>query len=482
LVMVTAPGFYLPIATPLQLPSDESEKHRAVSSSIAVRREGSPRDVLHNASKNFLSEGAAAEEKMVFDFAASSPATLWSLDARAIGADKQSYTKAPVAMRSFVDKNSSRNVDVRSMESAIFAACQDSSTSVASNSPANISEASQGSFLGSSQSPTHRTMLHISSARLPQAQGSVFAVLEETCAFPDPMLEVLFLHQLCALFLDPKKVFLDTNKLALAARTLCLIVLFCRKLLWRNLTTLCRGGSAAASSPALDISGSSASAPAFAHPGAHLEALIGAIPDVCQACMAFAGRGGGPDGRSSGLWMSALEALLYIAEDTLPALDLCDLGPGTTSAYWTAVVGCLAEAVAAPEPSDPVSSPIDFPSTADAELLAQAVGNLIAHRIISCKATPPKELDQAVQVLNGLISRQGSNTGAVGGEENDQLAQTGSQGTGGGAPATIGYLFELCACDVSSSSDGAARPTGAGNDLSICALSAKGGVFLRRSN
>lgn len=76
---------------------------------------------------------------------------------------------------------------------------------------ASLDESAQA-FLGSRQSPTHRTMLHISTPKLSQCQGSLFRLLEETPGFSEPFLEVFFIYQLCAVFLDIRRVLLDTNK------------------------------------------------------------------------------------------------------------------------------------------------------------------------------------------------------------------------------------------------------------------------------
>lgn len=62
----------------------------------------------------------------VFDFVATSPTRLWDVAARtANSSGAKAYSKAAVATTSLVDANQSRNLDARSMESALREVCQD---------------------------------------------------------------------------------------------------------------------------------------------------------------------------------------------------------------------------------------------------------------------------------------------------------------------------------------------------------------------
>eukprot|EP00439_Symbiodinium_sp_Y106_P062155 s2220_g9.t1 len=92
--------------------------------------------------------------------------------------------------------------------------------------------------LSPSRTPTHRTMLHTCSARLQHVQGTAFSLLEEVPSFEDSYLEALFLCQMCAVFLDLRHICVDSNRLALAVRSLCVLIVFCRRTLLHQLLKL----------------------------------------------------------------------------------------------------------------------------------------------------------------------------------------------------------------------------------------------------
>eukprot|EP00435_Cladocopium_sp_Y103_P033896 s2246_g8.t1 len=89
------------------------------------------------------------------------------------------------------------------------------------------------------RSPTHRTMLHVSSARLQHVQGIAYGFIEETTGVPTSV-EAIFLCQLCAVFLDGRRI-VDSNKLALAVRSLCVLILFCRRIVLEQLSAASKG-------------------------------------------------------------------------------------------------------------------------------------------------------------------------------------------------------------------------------------------------
>ncbi|CAE7250559.1 unnamed protein product, partial [Symbiodinium necroappetens] len=89
-----------------------------------------------------------------------------------------------------------------------------------------------------SRTPTHRTMLHTCSARLQHVQGTAFSLLEEIPSFEDGYLEALFLCQMCVVFLDLRHICVDSNRLALAVRSLCVLIVFCRRTLLHQLLKL----------------------------------------------------------------------------------------------------------------------------------------------------------------------------------------------------------------------------------------------------
>lgn len=110
-------------------------------------------------------------------------------------------------------------------------------------------------------------------------------------------------------------------------------------------------------------------------------------------------------------------------EDTLPAVERCTLRPDTLSAYWEAVAASLADAVRTALPS-PERGP--WPPTAaeclDANLLAQAVGNLVAYRLLASSATPQDRLSRGVGVSARLhLGKQ------LSGEASESLGRRGRQ-------------------------------------------------------
>jgi hypothetical protein len=219
LVLVTSPSFYLPNSTPFQDVTSlgQTEADGGPQTLVAAVR-ACTTDSESQRSETTVNTAlsSADEDREVFSFAERSPEALWSWQSRLDGSSSQGYSKAAVPMKQFVDVHQSQNLEVRSVQSTLRAIRSDSDTS--------IEDIIKGA-LGAAQSPTHRTMLHISSAKLTPVQSNVFSLLEET-QFLEPRLAVMFLCQLCAIFLDIRRVVLDSNKVALAARSLALLVLF----------------------------------------------------------------------------------------------------------------------------------------------------------------------------------------------------------------------------------------------------------------
>jgi len=500
LVLTTSPSFYLSTSVPLFESGTLQPSKEDVGSSVDHV------GLLKESVRLCMEEAASAAvlmpmDREVFEFTSSAPEALWRLESRVeCCAGSRTYTKKPTEVSSFVDANPSKNLDIRSMEFALRDVIQQVSAT---------DEATQA-FLGPGRSPTHRTMLHISSSRLQHVQGFVFGLLEDTQGFPEPGLEVLFLLQCCAMFLDVDRVLQDTNKVALAARTLCLLVLFCRRVLLLHLSRLARPG---------------ADPGEMAQEAAHLEVLLGqAVPHLCRVVTALVRARGRPGLRQSGLGKLAFEALIYLIEDSLPAVERCALGSDTLASYWEAVSSSLAGAVASlpapPEPKagKPAAAAAPTPAErADADLLTQAAGNLVAHRVLSCAVAPAEVLEGAVRLLEALADLQSRLTQAglrplgpaspAGGPKQatrargDALtpgpgvalmpkqAPVADSGAVAGAASAesgvvertnLGHLFDLC--DARLEEEGCLSPGGPEEDCncySVAAFSARGGLALR---
>lgn len=397
LVLVTSPSFYLPTSTPLKADGRAGcDDVQGVRPALAA----AARTCLENT-------GECGDE--VLRFVEAAPDMLFRLDARTRHCRQRTFVKTPGAVTRLVDANPSRNFEIGSMESAIADVAR-------SDGPTTQADAVQA-FLGAPRSPTHRTMLFISSARLQHVQSSVFALLEETHSLPSPALEGLFIALCCAAFLNLGRVLEDSNKLALAARTLCLLVLFTRRTLLQHLA----GTPSAGSDAAIASTG-------------HLEALLGqSVPHICRVVTALACCHGFPQLHESGLWRLAVEMLLYLMEDTLPAVEKAVLGLEASAAYWDAVMGSLQEvsAVMVPQPG---LSPGD---AADADLLTQAMGNFVANRLLTCSSAPPKVAEAAVGLLEKLAGLRSDVP------QSSRMASMPSVSLDLGA---LGHLFDLCSC------------------------------------
>mmetsp|Transcript_142653 Transcript_142653/g.371751 ORF Transcript_142653/g.371751 Transcript_142653/m.371751 type:complete len:1968 (+) Transcript_142653:130-6033(+) len=462
LVLTTSPSFYLSSSTPLTPPSGSTGSKPVSDHPLNMVDHSAS---LAEAVRLCMEEAGAVlspMDKEVFEFGASAPEILWSFEERVNNGQQslRTYIKAPSDVGILVDGNQSKNLDIRSMESALREVCQEASST---------EEAAQA-FLGPGRSPTHRTMLHISSSRLQHVQGFVFGLLEDTQGFPEPQLEVFFLFQCCATFLDIRRVLVDTNKLALAARTLCLLVLFCRRVLLLHLSRLARPGADPGD---------------LAAEAAHLEALLGqAVPHLCRTVASLACAHELPALRLSGFWKLAVEALIYLIEDTLPAVERCTLAPDTLSAYWEATSTSLSDVVMMALTS-PHTAPSFQPSPAecaDVDLLAQATGNLIAHRLLPCAVAPPEVGECGVRLLVALAGLQSQLSAISAGVAGGMKRTPSTLDSGAGSVATnepipewtnLGHLFDLCARPWEDDGDAAVqRPDEEDCKLSIAALSA----------
>jgi len=279
-------------------------------------------------------------------------------------------------------------------------------------------------------------------------------------------LEVFFIYQLCAVFLDIRRVLLDTNKFALAARTLCLLILFCRRVLFNNLGKMLLHRATPDSSNAPQTDAANAESAARTQALAHVEALIGAVPHLCRVltalvCSGQAGHQARPWLRESGLWKLALEALLYIIEDSLPALEHCSLAPRCSSEYWRAVMEALARVISSVMAADARHHPKPEAADADeADMLFQAVANLITHRLLACKVAPPEVSEKAVKLLGDLVGLQSDLAGFQDGGSRRPACER----------ATLGHLFDIC-----STREEAADGMAEGCEQSVAAMSARSG-------
>ncbi|CAJ1439002.1 unnamed protein product, partial [Effrenium voratum] len=335
LVLATAPSWYLASA-PWQ--ADDTALGGEPSSVGGLLKEA-------------LAEVPAQSDERVHEFIEASPAVLWDLSRRTEG-EPLVYSKAPAPVANLVTPNASK--------SELW------STAALRERP---SEELMQSFL-SAHTPTHRTMLNISSARLQHVQGIAFGFLEETQSL-GVAVEAVLLCQLCAVFLDGHRM-VDSNKLALAARTLCVIILVCRRSL---LEQMLRIGDPELQPSALR----------------HIEKFLNSIiPMLCQALTALICCKGPP--KRAGVWKLALEALFYIVEDSLPALAHC----AVADSYWCAVTTSLSK----------VLQEMLAPGSDDS-LLSQVFGNLLTQRILPCPQTPAAAAEKIVHLLQVLVSQPG---------------------------------------------------------------------------
>lgn len=473
-VLVTSPSFYLPSSTPLkaatslQDSADDMQGHQArlVKAVGICRRAEAAQAAAQDANMQPLGE--------VFDFADRSPELLWNLQSRVSHHPNRlsSYSRSAATVHGVVDVNPSRNSDIKSLESALRDACRES----------GLTDEVAQTFLGPTRSPTHRTMLHISSSRLQHVQGFVFTLLEEAPCFPEPFLAVFFLYHCCAVFLNTRVMPLDTNKLALAARSLCLLVSFCRRVLLHSLSKLACPGSELAGRREDD-----AQRPSLRDPLEHLEALLSALPDLCEVLLPIATGRGCPQLHDTGLWKLAVETLIYLIEDTLPALSPAGavINREVAAAYWAAVVKTLRQVVSAALPAGVAKGDVQGGegTSGESEFLVQAVGNLIVHRILLCKVAPEEVSEQAVRLLGDLVALQSRAANPLDGN-GMSVARTGSDNGGAtnglaqqrSAPerhVALSYLFDLC---LDPDSNGAAAGGGRhAVEESIAAMTARGG-------
>ncbi|CAK0792059.1 unnamed protein product [Prorocentrum cordatum] len=391
------PSFYLPSSAPLRSAGAAEGRGPAHAEALAAAAAA--------CAEAGSAEVAGAHDEEIFAFAGAAPDILWKVEGRRpAGAAASSYAKAPVAVSCYVEANQNRNLDVRSVEFALRSLEQPPGAPGAEGDAARPDEEVVQTFLGTTQSPTHRTMLHVSAPRVQHVQGFALGLLEEAQGFPQPALEVFFLYMLCSVFLDARRVLLDTNKVALAARAMCLLVLFCRRVVLHN---LCRLGTAACRGRADAV--------------AHLEALLAvSLPHVLRSLMALA-RSDGPSGlREAGLWKLALETAVYLVDDSLPAVERGEVSKKTCAAYWAAVSEVLGAAVKSAL-HEPEAAAAAAPGAAP--LLVEALGGLCAQRALPC-ATVPAEVSERVVGLLGELD-----------------AASGRLGAGRGA---LGHLFDLC--------------------------------------
>eukprot|EP00928_Gymnodinium_smaydae_P036349 TRINITY_DN25427_c0_g1_i1.p1 TRINITY_DN25427_c0_g1~~TRINITY_DN25427_c0_g1_i1.p1 ORF type:complete len:1907 (-),score=273.59 TRINITY_DN25427_c0_g1_i1:257-5833(-) len=409
LVLVTSPSFFVSSCQPLERPQTQEDSKPAGSDFQGL-------ETALASAINFYkgcAEQAACthDDAHVFQSMSEGPEVLFDLLKRSPDSSRPlAYSKAVGPIKNVVDENKSRSSDIKGAGDALVQIQRNASAADCEGKPEDV----HLQFLGPPSSPTHRTLLHISSARLQHVQGIVFGHLEETPELVDPSFIHIFLARCCAIFLNMRYVLLDTNKLALASRTLCLIILFCRRVVIENLSAKALGRKLS---------------PSGGQPERHVEALISAIPMVCKivASFACAGKGIAPAHisvgiKSSGIWKIAVEALLYMIEDTLPVLESGCVSAKVASAYWDVVLQSLEDLVlkALPEQTCPVS---------EFDMLVQAIANLMVHKLFACSLAPKSLQERMVRLLAELAALQ----------RNFCPAETHSPTT-----SVLGNLFDIC--------------------------------------
>lgn len=412
-VLLTEPAFYLE-STPLQAAHapvvDASSIDGAVAEAVQwyVREWRERRPGI---------ECETSEDLAVLSFAEKSPASLWNFELRRRPKSGQLYGKASVPVRSFVEANSSRSLEVRSVAALISGAESEMKTS---------------------HLPSHRTMLHVSSCKLTHTQSALFSMLEDMQSFSEPFVEVLFIHQLCAVFLDVRLVLKDTNRFALAGRALILLIIFTRRVVLANL----RKG----------VSESS------------VEMLLASIPHVLRIVTQLSCSEGSKI-RESGLWKLAMEALVYLIEDTVPAVAHVARSE-VKDAYWKAVAQSLAEVVGKVLISQHGSNP------AAEIVLAEVIGNLVVHRLLVSPEAPSWVAERTVRVLVDLAGLS---------EDTSALSLEGVSSKGStelSTPLALGHLFHLCACSDREAAarigDGGLEDDGEQNVQSVASMTAGG--------
>ncbi|CAE7229465.1 EMB2654 [Symbiodinium natans] len=249
----------------------------------------------------------------------------------------------------------------------------------------------------------------VQKARLQHVQGTAFGLLEEMPCLTDSYLEALFLCQMCVIFLDPGQVSLDSNRLALAVRSLCVLVVFCRRTLLHQL---------------LKLSGEPT---ACLEASRHLQSFLGeSMPRLFEVLADLAcGKGRCQTVRRCGLWKLALEALFYLVEDSLAAIGRFDLDSDASNSYWSALTtsfsrvlsGALQSPRRSTQPVPTRSSKCDHnrseANMADVSVLSQVLGNLLMQRILPCSKTPATAAESAVHLLQVLVSQQGMGSSSL---------------------------------------------------------------------
>jgi len=342
LVMSTIPSWYLPSATPWLEASEDEDDTGGADALLA---------------KN-LEKAGFLQDKELIDFIQVSPDKLWDLQLRtenqAEGGPVR-YTKAATATSAVVASNSSRSQEI---------------WTCAATWQAETPEEPQ---MLSARCPTHRTMLHVSSARLQHVQGIAYSFIEETCNLGS--VEAIFLCQLCAVFLDGRRI-VDSNKLALAVRSLCVLILFCRRSFMQMMTG--QGGNGELSVFITEV-----------------------IPMLCQVLAKLICYKGRINLHHTCLWKLAMEALFYIVEDSLLSLEHCDLE--VDDRYWDVMASTFSK----------VAEVLQLTHDDDVSLLSQVFANLLMQRLLVCTKTPLFMAERAVGLLQVLVRDSGMGSASL---------------------------------------------------------------------
>lgn len=141
-------------------------------------------------------------------------------------------------------------------------------------------------------------------------------------------------------------------------------------------------------------------------PGRHLEHFLGAIvPRLLEVLTDLACGKGRKAVRRFGLWKLALEALFYLVEDSLAGVARCELEPDAAKRYWDALITCFSKVLGEALPARPEGNA--------GALLSQVLGNLLMQRILPCSKTPASVAEDAVHLLQVLVSQQGMGSSSL---------------------------------------------------------------------
>merc|ERR1719469_1675037 len=98
--------------------------------------------------------------------------------------------------------------------------------------------------------------------------------------------------------------------------------MFCRKVVFYSLVALTCDSAKALPSRVVRRSSRTAA------PLTHLQSIVSAMPHLCRVCTVLACGRDRPGLLETGLWKLAQETFVFLVEDTLPAVEKCEIGSG----------------------------------------------------------------------------------------------------------------------------------------------------------